>query len=1164
MASPAATPISLKIPGLPWGGTTTLSKTAPGQFTLLENCYVSSDGKEIRTFPGYVCVIDPETQQWSNAGEDTNVGYRKTHFDAHRSVWSFSGGYYYTHNLAPAESLRIWTEPTTLHCIEQMGGLWRIVGESDFRREPIYNAARTLWVRVAKVSDSGTKITIELNEPADVTPKTFNAVWAWTASTPPIVCRVWLTGITGTLAAALNDKGHVVEAIILDRLVLKTTTTAAVTEYDTEGFIAKVTETDNATSPISDDIESLTTWTCLSLGDPDSDVPIEAVHPAHVANRQRDFADTASGGTAPSADADIIPGCKSGVTNYPRSRRRQKALPYRVSPDVAGNRLLLAAPGYSCVFQVPAVTPINYNNSTPALGLSSFGNDIYDRPRSLGVPKAVCYEDPDKTVGTSFHNNGSTAFAQQQWGGAAQPGRAGIYKFKFAYQDNGTGEVGLCSEPITVTSDGAGVNGQKFDFLVMFPGYLLHECLALSVNVYRTKAGGTQFYFDRTIVVSVTGHGSTASSKYGLYAWSSLDEFAFHLHYIAEYQSDTDLEEQTGFIPDTIEQMPMGCKAVRTIRNFTFFGGALGNAGKSQHLRSGTLSMNFDRVSSLTDGFSYNHDEVGSLHRNDFAFPVLLNVFEGAETDFGCAGKSIPPAYQGQMILSRQMFPYPRTRSRLDLLVNTVMGWIPASTLDHNGRRPDIRYRITDTPLVIDKDYGGSTSRLQTAYIELPQGQLQISEPDNPNIVPATNTTPVSNEQSNDIEGIGDAGGHAVVCTKNSTYYLGFSQSPIGATPEIASDQFGCISANSMVSFESGCAWMSDRGPCMMLGGFQWIGEPLQKFFMGESARYLTDSKGMMRHSWSCYDPERGLLYFGVFANRFAGTANEVFVNYRGSNYTWAMAADHDTEADQIQSRFPCDEVLVYSFKVGAWSVWRPPSAIAIQWMTLGYDDNGKRRVFFLGNDRRIYALDDAFGLFQRDISKEVPLETGTVSTLTVTDSAANRVGVPVLVCYDAKPGETRVKYQRTIASVGVGTITLDSAVTLTGSEWLVIGARSMSVHSTFLAPKSSQPTKVDAIGMRYDMWSTFAASGVGIPQSAFYKMSTVTTQWRDNIRRRKEEVLTAVGDEPYLFTGFNLVDEPVLEARRAGSASGYTFQVKLDFVGSAQVRLHDIYAEVE
>ena len=210
--------------------------------------------------------------------------------------------------------------------------------------------------------------------------------------------------------------------------------------------------------------------------------------------------------------------------------------------------------------------------------------------------------------------------------------------------------------------------------------------------------------------------------------------------------------------------------------------------------------------------------------------------------------------------------------------------------------------------------------RNQNSYLLLPRGKIQISEPDNPGVTPATNITTIANELDEDVEAIGDVGGQAVICTRSRTYMLGFGGSPVGVLPDVASDRFGCIAPNSMVEFDGGCAWISDRGPVAMVGGaVQWIGEPLERLFYGVGARYLRDRKGMMRHSWACHDAERGLLYFGVFANRGSGTDFMVYVDSRFGNYSWADT-ENTADADKIRSRFPCDEVLVYSYRVGAWA----------------------------------------------------------------------------------------------------------------------------------------------------------------------------------------------------------------------------------------------------
>jgi hypothetical protein len=259
---------------------------------------------------------------------------------------------------------------------------------------------------------------------------------------------------------------------------------------------------------------------------------------------------------------------------------------------------------------------------------------------------------------------------------------------------------------------------------------------------------------------------------------------------------------------------------------------------------------------------------------------------------------------------------------------------------------------------------------LKISHLLLPRAQIQISEADHPGVTPESNTTVVAPVRDDDVEAIGDANGQLVVCTRSATYNIGASASPIGVLPDISSDKFGCIAPNSMVTFESGCAWISERGPVASIGGVvQHIGESLERHFVGETARYLRDGMGMMRHAWGCHDAERSLIYFGVYAGR-AGTTvtgstpSPLTVSFRGATYNWEQAGGAVEAgvpvADKVKSLFPCDEILVYSYKNGTWSFWRPPLNLGVQWMTRGTDSVGNARVFFLDSDKRLNAFDDA------------------------------------------------------------------------------------------------------------------------------------------------------------------------------------------------------------
>lgn len=57
MSEIGAMPVSFRGDG-PWRGMTTQSRALPQHFELLENCYVSSDGSEIRPIPGFRTYVD--------------------------------------------------------------------------------------------------------------------------------------------------------------------------------------------------------------------------------------------------------------------------------------------------------------------------------------------------------------------------------------------------------------------------------------------------------------------------------------------------------------------------------------------------------------------------------------------------------------------------------------------------------------------------------------------------------------------------------------------------------------------------------------------------------------------------------------------------------------------------------------------------------------------------------------------------------------------------------------------------------------------------------------------------------------------------------------------------------------------------------------------------
>ena len=533
---PGASLVSMRSPE-GWGGISTGSKASSGQFEVLENCYVSRNGDEIRSFPGFVCVVDPETntRQYNHltALGGAVQGYTSNHTDARRNVTAAntSGNAIQTSAAAATDVMTVWSFPQSVHFAEQSHGRWVLVGEIGHRLQPIYNAARSSFVHAVSHQDSSWtpgKTRITLSTAPDTTATLHNTI--------QVGKYVWLYGLSGSFAeSTLNGQAFAVLNISGSSIDL---------DVSSSGLVGVIVDTGHiAVYDLSDSV-SLGSWQTASPGSVLID-PLEKVYPAHVANRQRDFGD---------ASGVII----EGNSNTGLSRRQQKSLPYRLVPHIAGDRIVMASPGYGCAFQIPLMLPMDFSESSAAAGVRWVSNDIYDKPRCAGVPKAQQWSPNANTqiVG----NFGGLLVDGYCWGGsdAGAAARRGTYKFKFAYKDEVTGEVGLCSEPVTATT-GTTVPFEGIQLLVRHPGYLLHEPMALTINVYRTTKDGDTYYFDRTIKpeTAIPGTSTTAaeSVKYGLATSSTANVQNLFIRYKAMYVEDAVLVQQNGYVPEVLEQI---------------------------------------------------------------------------------------------------------------------------------------------------------------------------------------------------------------------------------------------------------------------------------------------------------------------------------------------------------------------------------------------------------------------------------------------------------------------------------------------------------------------------------------------------------------------------------------------------------------------------------
>lgn len=1126
-----------------WHGmtATTTSERGDRRLNLIEDGYVSPDGNEIRSMPGFKCVYDPVS---GGVGEET--GFQQWAMDAFRPVTT-AVGTRYRQIATPGSGETQWVTQDCkhVHCAEFVRGRLLLVGEAGPRKELLYPHTDTFTVLSWTRSSTNTVLVLSqapAHQKSDGYPYgSFGNLapdgGSLSAGEQIIRSYVLIEGGSSEDSGWLNNRVFQVTAISGANVTITTTTSVPASgTFATPAKVYKVRPrigvsypaTASTAPPITDyidDPEALCLWTGLQLPNVNGN-PITEMFPAHVANRIPDFGDRVGPGT-------VAEGRERSDHTW-QSRRRKASIPYRLNPHVAKDRLILAAPGYGCVFQCPVIAAVGPDGG--ASGLSYHANDVFDRPRSLGVTKASMFVDTDTTTTSSLHFTGMGTATAAIGGGhdaththttgltasalvgtymlvtsgacigqqvlisantttvithAALSGGApgltdgdsfelhagqgwfgGDYQFQVAYRDDGTGEIGLPSDAVLMTVPA----NYHVRLIVRVPGYLMSETAATAILVYRSEVGGAEPLMlssiaSPTLSVFARVYG-TGSIQYGPLppvgtggAGSYEDVY---LSIEVPYAADTTLDADNQ--PPVIEQMPMGCVDAETIRGHTFFGGRLGNKGLGLEVYQSTMSMG----SNTDPDFVY-------FRAPDTTSPIPL------DGTWGCGIAAIPSAYAGQSIASLTLGPWPSFVMQLDGLTNTrgnVTGSWPGT-----GEFSWIAWRLATSPMVPGaswSSYGGTTQLL------LPAGTYQVSEAVRPGVTPANNTGYIDSALDEDIEAIGTHNDSAVFCTKNRTYLLSWAQSPIDPSigalpPQLSNPGHGCIATNTMVEFEGGTAWLSNTSPVAMVGGAldPTMGADVADMMTGTTPEFLRDSRGYMRHAFACHDAERGLIYFGVYTDRFSNT-----VSYRDVSYGWSAASD------ECKSRFPCDTVLVYAYGPRAWSIWRPPQAI--QWMFTGPDSSGKQRVYWIGVDKRIYALDDRFGQYNRDPFRTTISVASSGTTITVVGAfndnltsrgtADNFIGTSVDVLILQGSGTAYRGHGKVVSYVVASkTITLDTAVTVSAGDVVLVGARHMRIRSNQINFASSvEPTTVQAVDLRYAMTSRITDASSAVEQPCY------------------------------------------------------------------------------
>ncbi len=1067
-----------------WKGMTRLTPASQGEgrLRMIKNGYISPDGTEIRQMPGFKCVINLE-----KTGFPATAGFPTTDTGYTREVIDFQDDH-----KSPPQVSKSFTRPVTLHAFEECRGKVVIIGESDFKKWYVTDA-------------SGTNLTIQATTPVNgETILTFTGI-------PSASIVNSLTGgttlyVQSTGRSELDDQFHVVTAIGSALITVGTSTAASTTGITGHAYATR------SENPLQEP-DALTIYTVERK--PSHGTPEPQCRPATVANRLRDWGTSRGPSYIQPQSMASFPFEGWAQTEYHGiPRRQQKKIPFKVVPHVSGDRILMAVRGYGVIFQAPVVIP---PSDDTLFGISTLRhNHIYDKPRALGLPKAVMLDPTDKT---GLHPAAAAPYAETQ--------AAGTYRLQVRYFDSGTQEAGLASEQVTIVVGAT----ERIRLYVLHPGYLLGECMPDTIDIYASKVGGSSVGFLTSVRVPL----------YGVIGRKTPDTFA-DLLYEINLTGFTDSEVDLTRVPDTDVQMPMGSHAVRTIRGVTLFGGSVGkfpgNIDETDGLGSleaGEITYNPTTGASAAD---WNKED-------EILIQLLSGVAAKIQDPWNVAGAMLPPAFVGLELFSDKAFPEEVRVVLLNIMKNmdaTISGGV---YLAPNKWFP--RFSLLDKP-TITGTWKTFTSAVIAANLFLARGLYWFSEQGEPPRVPGTNQGFLDSDTNDDIEGIGRYRNYAILLSRRQTFRLQWGQNLRQENPpQVMDPREGCISANSVIEADDFLGWMSDRGPYAINGGAtDWIGRPLKPYFEGDSPRYKRDLKGLMLHSWSAYDTERGLVFFGV--------------------RTLDGGFDLDTEGEK--SKYACDEVLIYNINADAWSIWVPP--LEIVWMRRLLHSDGVSRMCFLADDNRIYALGDDWA-----DSNTTPV---TASANAAATASATFVSGTIAFNWTADPfkdgNQTRVGMnyvlykgidwptadqgqligQGTISAiVSTTTLTLDQSLTWKKNDTIEVGVLPpMEIETNSEAFGLGTPKKIKALNLRYSFFKDNKAWSEVTSDSSKASAPVNLQFGKDEVFNRMEFVAA--------FNAEKVTQDRLSRGATRGDENNFIVKI----YGGPQVRIQDIVTEVD
>lgn len=1194
---------------LGWRGKSWNSTTDRGErrFIKLENGYVANDGSEIRSMPGMVTLID--------LSEENNElgGYARYTIDAIRPIFSttpnetYQFGYY--GGDSSQQTLYARAKPVHFHGFDQVGKEIVVWGESRFREQPLYSSARTqlLVTHVGVIANAlvlDFSANIAANSISDATGAALNGA---DGNDVYFIDGLTVTGdasFQAVLDSVVNGRVFLATGTATNRITFSTSfsnhAVVAVTAGECHRVRPKRTDTYSSGetpyglvySSAIDDPDALTAWRILDQ--PDFDITVVDCFPSWVANRRRDFGDQ--------RDANDVEGVLLGSsTTRGRSRRESRPIPYRTNAEAATDGIVLAAPQYGCPFWIPLGVPTNPDN-WPASpdnnqgGIPLVANGQYDQPRALGIPKARMIECSVLTAQPSPSDSGFNFSAEALTGSPDFGFAPGTWTMAIAFEDSAMGWEGLASEPIEVE-----IPNNTYAYALvphyLHPGYTFPECLADRVNVYLAGPDEDALTFYASFPLSeVTGIALTAingthwnaSAVYGFQPMSPETRAIYRKIQLPVLGSNSpiedDLEAEAERLAPQSAQMPRGCDAVRYVKGVLFSGGQLGNTGGALQLWVGAASAAFNVAATYDDPNGLLIRVHGATLAQPDADQDGIDSLgpEGLSwTTLGIAGRCFPPAYQGIEAISKTLFPGGPSSVQVDKVMNRRTNSLVSQSdaFRANFERLHLTRPIWDRTRVAGSPAESITveQQDQALYYKMFQGQLQVGDPGAPNRTNLVALQFIDPNRGDDITGIGNLAGNAIICTQRETYSFSWSRNPSAEVSNLVSNQHGCIGANTMVEFDGGLAWLSEKGPCAIGGGLQFIGHDIQEDFInGPERRYSFDSKGMMRHSFGCHDSSRGLVLWGL------RTLNDQYVlEHEFSFVPW------DTASDGLKSRFPCDEILCWNYRTNAFSTWRLP--LRIFWMRMIRIGSGDTVLAALAEDGRIYALLDAatdclhpptnnaIHIIEPDVAGDetttLPInvqcaEDGDATTGRERTDGATTLFLKPGMLVEGFEGE-KLRWTTLLSTVdstgSSGSVTLFEAQTWgkAAKGWTIrIGSRPrMTIVTSYVGGENMDTTSAQGVQIRYSL----AGSGKVHVLTELLKSDLTDQTTAEDVDAAPSTEWDYLGEaEAGLIANDNDLGRVSRRGQiKRGQVDGPEIAVRMTFAGDAQIRIGDISLEV-